>query len=348
MKIVTFNILTNGYAIPKQYPNLEVDVLNQQKRWNATAEILKSFVNQKCIILLQEVSLQQREKLEVFSRENNYECISTNYGNIHSGFMGVATLFPSYYKLIRCQFFSPCALIKSKMPPEVIPFTLKWPTLFSATNWLRRPCLPTIETLYKSQEFLFKWWRGEKDEKKYQSILKHRNNIQLLLELEVEDQKRVVVSNYHAPCVYWNQEAIAVSASLSSYCVKKFANGLPYILGGDYNMSPESLGYKIIVGNCLDDIEDEELRNSIQSLDLDQLNSAYYEIHDEEPEWTSYSECQTHFDKEINKFKGTLDYILIKDLITKDSQTPQHIQGPLPSSENPSDHLYLMAEVDFF
>lgn len=73
MKVVTYNCLTTGYASTKSYPNTEPKVFNSDVRFNRTSDMLLSWMRDQCIILLQEVSMDYRERMEVIAKNNNYK-----------------------------------------------------------------------------------------------------------------------------------------------------------------------------------------------------------------------------------------------------------------------------------
>ena len=75
------------------------------------------------------------------------------------------------------------------------------------------------------------------------------------------------------------------------------------------------------------------------------MRSAYKVKNGVEPAFTNYA--QTKNDKE--PFVGTLDYIFLSDqwIVDNVSELPSmdSVKGPLPTLQEPSDHLLISAEL---
>ncbi len=66
------------------------------------------------------------------------------------------------------------------------------------------------------------------------------------------------VGVYHMPCVFWDQEVMAVHAALVVEALDEFAGaGAPRVLLGDFNIQPDSKVYRLLTTGVLaKDVQD--------------------------------------------------------------------------------------------
>lgn len=321
MRFFTFNILSSSYATAEAYPMMSVENIKDYKRWALIKDIIKKQMDTRSIISLQEVTEFHRSKLEAIAYNNDYHMIATNYGHFYSGYMGVATLIPREYRLVRCQLFRPATLVRKFLPatPE------QEVSIFSPTYWNPWSAKPKVES--------------------YQEVLGRKENVQIMIELVFEGT-RFVHTNYHAPCVYWKDNMTEAVSALSLYSALKFSGSLPLIVTGDYNMKPNEDGYNIFTGKDVN-FKDSELKIFVDKMKLTPLGSSYLVANGSEPEYTVNSISWDRFTQSTSIFTGTLDYIFVsKHWKVLESEVGPDIEGYIPSVEHPSDHKYLWTSVE--
>jgi len=126
--------------------------------------------------------------------------------------------------------------------------------------------------------------------------------------------------------------------------------GIPCLICGDFNSTPDSAVYEYIRTGCIRPDHKElktdpcGLLSSIQFGHPLKLSSAYEACSGKEPEYTNYTD----------EFKGTLDYIFFSSeslavLAISEVDAESHLkqETALPSSTRPSDHLSLVAAFTF-
>lgn len=93
--VVTYNILSSALASPEWFPFCDPANLESQTRLGRVVSKLKSEINRRAIICLQEVSRDWSGKLHALFQQNGYSMIDSLYGIAISGYMGVCIAFPN-------------------------------------------------------------------------------------------------------------------------------------------------------------------------------------------------------------------------------------------------------------
>lgn len=125
INIISYNILSSHLSSPNTFPQNNPEDLKPSNRLFKLKNILKQYINtQSPIFLLQEVSINWAEELQVFFYQENYTFIVSHYGNYHTGNMGVAIAFPNVYRLL-------------KVANRPITSSLAWPPVKVEDDWGR-------------------------------------------------------------------------------------------------------------------------------------------------------------------------------------------------------------------
>jgi len=96
MKLVTFNILSSELANPEWFKNSSEEHLDSAYRFNKIRDILTTFIDQKYIICLQEVSTEWDQKIREFILEiDNYHYIS----DLRHKKLGLGICIPDNYNV---------------------------------------------------------------------------------------------------------------------------------------------------------------------------------------------------------------------------------------------------------
>jgi len=184
------------------------------------------------------------------------------------------------------------------------------------------------------------------------SVSERRNNRIIIAKLKsLRTMKSFVVSTYHMPCEFTRPRTMTAHAILAAQTAQEFADDLPLILCGDFNLIPASFQYKTLTTGIIDKthpeypkLPPEDKWNPV----IRPMRSAYFVKNGRDPEFTNYSITYN------NKagFSGTLDYLFlsphwrVKQVIPL-PQSTSHFETPLPTLKEPSDHLCVGANLEF-
>ena len=184
---------------------------------------------------------------------------------------------------------------------------------------------------------------------------------------------RFCVGTYHMPCAFREPQVMVIHTALCVSHALRFSKGLPLIFAGDFNFTPGSAPYRLLTEGCLN--ENDAAYPPPPSNPLDKwrvnkalmaaataatagtareggatagLQSAYHTFLGKEPTFTNFA--FTEWDTVA--FKDTLDYIFLSPHWTVEAVEPlpedddtQFATPSLPTIEEPSDHLMLVAQV---
>jgi len=269
-------------------------------------------------------------KLHPFFAAQGYYLITALYGHRFNGYMGVATAVPlSEYNIVKVDIKKASDAMTKK--PSVKPHYIKQflqNLVFSVLKFLRLYRDPAPSACSEAAR---------------------RNNEVIAVTLERKDSKKpFVVGNYHMPCMFKLPSVMLMHCALYAKLVSKLANGLPYLLAGDFNIKPDSSMYTMFTtGKSEIDLPGEcDTWNPVPCT-IDPVISAYAQVNGKEPKFTNFARNKDA----AEPFKDTLDYIFVSkeqwqvegvdELPTEESG----LQGPLPNDEEPSDHLAISATL---
>lgn len=315
--VVTYNVLCTHLCsaadVPRCTPDAIDPALRQERIWNK----LEPHIGDKHILCLQEVSRDWcMEHLPLFLA-NKYMLVYGLYGYDRNGYMGVAIAYPTalYH------------LLDSYMPR--VAEDAKWPTAPTAAE-------PTTQ-------------------KHVLELANSRPNVLVLLRLqEIGTRCELVVGTYHMPCMYDRPEVMQLHAAAAANQALIFADESPLVLAGDFNFAPDSPGYRIITQRRCTRDEERATAAACSGLDVrehlrtsDVLKSAYVTAGGPEPAFTVYSYSEWNGP---NLFSGTIDFIFHSHHFNYAAvlQLPSSVDvfpTPLPTVDEPSDHLLLCARL---
>ena len=325
IKVVTYNILTKNYCNAKTYgpPEYSPEVIDNTKRYALLTEVLTKFIDQNAIICLQEVDKVTACDLAIFFKSQNYDFHFDPYGSVYDGYMGVAIALDRKMNVTKIDRYR---LASGK----------EWPTPFVGSHWLN-----TISFGYFGNP-----------PPKYDVWTKARNKWNTMLSVEINNS--FVVSCVHLPCDYTHDSTMLTYAVLARLRVQTLANGHPFILAGDFNITPNNAVYSALTATnfdteCLNQDYPPEDNWDPSELNLEPLVSACAKLGNE-PSYTNRVVSRA-FNK-TNEFSGTIDYILVSPQVVVHSaevqphNTDSYMAKSLcPNEYEPSDHVPVMAEV---
>jgi 2',5'-phosphodiesterase len=212
-----------------------------------------------------------------------------------------------------------------------------------------------------------------------------RKNSMITVELECKASGvPFVVGTYHMPCMFVRPRVMTIHCSLAAQQLQRLAKDKPYILAGDFNITPNSMMYRLLTEQlhhsdllkmpCRVLSEEavkegqhdnsgttethsgpaSDLVNSTNNLKpqrtfwapvLEPMRSAYVLANGIEPDFTNHAKM-----KQNNLFTDTLDYIFVSKHWKISNVTPlphrNDLPGPLPTEHEPSDHLMIAAHLE--
>lgn len=345
MRITQYNLLSPPLATPKHFPECEVAALNPEVRWAAIRQKLISEVGQLSIICLQEISQDWASRLTTFFHSNNYTFIFRLYGQRFNGYMGVGIAFPdNFYTLEECQLVQ----VNDELPfPDAKP--TESPTILTHSWW--------------GSWYHWFWQNMSWTQSKIQTVEDHwkkaRQKWNTMVWLRLRDhstERSFCVATYHMPCDFRRPTVMMIHSALAMQTAQKLSEENPLVFAGDWNFKPDSPFYGLLTTGSLGDfrpqISPTSLDRSVWNPELlNPMTSAYAEALGVEPPYTNYA--LTEWAKE--PFIGTLDYLFLtpnawnikKIEILPMAEDPEDVwETPLPTLDEPSDHLLLAVDLE--
>lgn len=371
VKVVTYNVLSTNLASPDYFTGCKSAYLNPIYRLSLLREKLEKEIDDGAIICLQEISQTCVNLLHPFFSTRGYYFVTASYGNKFDGYMGVGIAVSLDLYLI--QKVDIVTLGNTLKIPNKVPLG-KWQQWIQ--KWIYSPwfALLTQLGLYHSppeNPFI---------------LASQRQNQMITLELsplEDIDKKQILfpsffVGTYHMPCQFLNPKLMTIHSVLAAKRIQMLAKGTfnqskPYVLVGDFNIKPTDAMYTLLTQGSISpddsafpcDILSKKSPSEIQithfgnmacmdssspntswfDCSVEPMRSAYASHCGKEPDFTNWAKV-----RDSPPFINVLDYIFlsphwnIRNIQELPSRTS--IQGPLPTKEEPSDHLLLSAEID--
>lgn len=179
-----------------------------------------------------------------------------------------------------------------------------------------------------------------------------------------QKKRRLCVTNTH---IYWDPEYADVKLwqtwALTTELEKiVLGRGLPLVLMGDYNSYPESSVYELLTTSRVN-VHGGDAQNAINNSNLNHNNnylpSDLRAVHHRLPLVSAYASCDSNglepaYTNFTGHFIGTLDYIFytpqqlqLLTCLDVDDESIVSATTALPSATHPSDHIALVADLDF-
>ena len=328
-RIASYNVLSNHLASSSYFIYCTPEYLDSEYRFNGLRAKLEREISEKSIVCLQEVSHQWAGRLHAFFASKNYYFVTGLYGNKFNGYMGVGVAVPlDRYELIDVDITK---IVGTKSRPN-IPSPSFWTQLVTKfVDFVKR--LLGIPTPLSYWEYAY-----------------GRNNDMVSLGLRCkESHERFYVGNYHMPCAFHTPQVMTIHCSLAAQHLQRLSKSHPYVLAGDFNITPTSDMYKLLTQGRIDTTSSAFPVNEVGdkwSTDVHPLRSAYVIATGKEPDFTNYG----HTREQKEAFVDTLDYIFLSNhwKVNAVEKLPSRSAsgGPLPSAKEYSDHLLIAAELE--
>jgi 2',5'-phosphodiesterase len=337
-RVVTYNVLSDSLCSPKSYPTLNPEHLDPAVRLPSVLERIGDEVKHKSIICLQEVTYNWAGSLHTYFANQGYNMITGLYGRKFNGYMGIAIAIPtSKMEILDVNI---CRLSDQReggwpRPPEDETDGLGK----VINNILSFAKKPLIKIGILSTPPIEPWSYSE-------------NRVNMLLQVKLRDrdtQRPFCLGNYHMPCTFYCPPVMTIHSDMAARVLQSYAENLPYILAGDWNIKPQDSMYKLLTCGTMDK-EDPAYpppRYGVEwTPSLEPMQSAYAVVEGKEPDFTNFAAPRNIGDE---GFCDTLDYIFCgSDWKVKSVKKLPHRDeagGPFPNNIEPSDHVLLAAEL---
>lgn len=325
-RLITYNVLSSHLCEPNYFKSCDPHNLKPEIRLQRLIHKLKSEIEQKTIICLQEISLLWAGELHRFFAENNYYFITGLYGKPKNGYMGVGVAFS----------MDRYALKDVKI--ERLSDNRDWQYLSQFNVKFRNFCQSLARFLNLKSNL---------EHPQYFAQTRFNQFVFLTLEDRV-NQEMFCVANYHMPCVFFIPQVMTIHVAMIAQRVQELAQENPFMLAGDFNIRPDSPQYQLLTTGKIDPSHKDYplgLKNDNWQPNLAYpLKSAYQELLGKEPDFTNYAKV-----KDKDPFMDTLDYIWVspqwqvQEVVNLPKK--EEISSFLPNEDQPSDHLLLGAEL---
>ena len=353
VQLVTYNVLSSHLAEADYFIHCQPEHLDAATRLARLKTKLAAETARGAVVCLQEVSTDWAGELHVFFAQRGYHLATALYGKPNNGYMGVALAWP----LARFDV--------TDVAIERISDTKAWPpapepprpSAAARLASLARGALRALRLAPPAPKPPVDEWREAR----------RRFNQAVAARLVCKASgRRLCVATYHMPCVFWAPRVMTIHTALLFQWGERFAAGDPLVVAGDFNFKPHDAQYALVTSGALPTDaalappDDEPWRPDLPS--SLRLSSAYAAhaaaggdgdggdggggAAEDEPDFTNFA--QTKRDDE--PFVETLDYIFVSRehwAVAGVEPLPHRgaVLGPLPTRDEPSDHILLRAEL---
>lgn len=336
VRVVSYNVLSSHLASPTHFTTLDPLHLEASARLPLVFQKLDDAISDKnTIVCLQEVSHDWAAAFHTWFANRGYHLVTGLYGKKFNGYMGVAIAYPN-------QVFETIDMDISRLADKRI------------GGW---PVAPEEEGggMWKGLQSLWNLsnkWIGWQESRSLDHWEYSENRFNVLLTATLRDKtcgKAFCIGNYHMPCAYYAPMVMTIHSEMAARHVQDIAGEqLPYVLAGDWNLTPDSATYKLLTTGELPK-EDASFPTPKHDYDwsptIQPMKSAYADFEGSEPDFTNYARV-----KEDDPFIGTLDYIFLskewKVVGVHNLPHRKDAGGPFPNETEPSDHVLISADLE--
>jgi len=356
LRLVTYNVLSSHLCEPTYYVHSPPEDLKPETRLERVKSLLLDEMGRGSVVCLQEISTTWSGELTPFFEANGYTFVTGLYGNRFNGYMGVALAWPTY------RFQSEAVDITRASDAKAWPKPASSPKTGIGAWW------------GKTKSYTGKVWRGVREAVRFGKPPRppiepwaesaRRQNV--LVSARLRDRatgRAFCVSTYHMPCLFGSDpknQVMLIHSALVAQRAAAFADGLPFVLAGDFNIQPDSSPYEFLTSGTLP--ADHPHRPPPRAYDAWKpdlaapLQSAYVvSSYEKEPDFTNFARTKG----QAEPFVGTLDYIFLGNgaapgapggwgvTQVKPLGDRKHVTvKSYPCADEPSDHVLVWAELE--
>jgi mRNA deadenylase 3'-5' endonuclease subunit Ccr4 len=244
VRVVSYNVLSSHLASPSHFTTLDPTHLEASNRLPLVFKKLDEEITSSkssVVLCLQEVSYDWAAAFHVWFANKGYHLVTGLYGQKFNGYMGVAIAFPT-------GAFETVDVDISRLSDRRVG---GWPAAPPPT--LLESILSTVKPFWTTPLGYLGLWKKPKED--HWSMSARRYNVLVTTTLrDKKSGKAFCIGNYHMPCAFYMPMAMTIHAELAAKHVQDIAaskDGLPYILAGDWNITPESSTYRMLTTGTL-------------------------------------------------------------------------------------------------
>lgn len=338
VRVVSYNVLSDSLCSPKSYPTLNPEHLEPAARLPSVLKRIDDEVKNNSVICLQEVTYNWAGSLHTYFAKQGYHMVTGLYGRKFNGYMGIAIAWPTAKMDALDVDISRLSDKRDggwPRPPEDETDGLG-KVIKNIVSFAKKP-LMKIGIL--SSPPMEPWSYSE-------------NRFNMLLRVKLQDRasdRQFCLGNYHMPCTFYCPPVMTIHCDMAAKAVQSYADGLPYILAGDWNIKPQDSMYQLLTSGDMDK-EDPAYPPSRYGVEwtpsAKPMQSAYAVVEGKEPDFTNFAAPRNIGEE---GFIDTLDYIFCgSDWIVQSVKKLPHrdeADGPFPNEIEPSDHILLAADL---
>lgn len=333
IRVVSYNVLSSHLASPTHFTTLDPVHLEASTRLSLIFKKLDEAIGDNTIVCLQEVSHDWASAFHTWFANRGYHLVTGLYGKKSNGYMGVAVAYPN-------QVYETLDMDIARLSDKRI------------GGW---PLAPETSGVWKGLQSL--WNIPKRLIGVVESPPDHwetsENRFNILVTATLRDKatgQTFCIGNYHMPCAYYAPMVMTIHSEMAARHVQDIAGELPFILAGDWNITPGSATYKLLTTGELSK-EDSSYPSPKHGMTwtptIQAMRSAYVEFEGSEPDFTNYARI-----KEEDPFIDTLDYIFLskewKVVGVKKIPHRKDADGPFPNEMEPSDHVLISADLELW
>ena len=350
-----YNLLSQELCTSDWFPNCDPDAVDPEKRYLRIYTKILGTINEGGVICLQEISQTWLTRLIGLFESKNYALFYRLYGQRCNDYMGVRSAWPRSKYILQA---SQIVRVGDFIPEPVRESTVSKDTWWDFLDYYGIRFWKVLQSVFggSTQRPPVDQW--DVSRKKYNMMVM----VSLIDRDSGNDKNAFTVATYHMPCAFRQPTVMA----LHSYWAVRIAQEWSRILNGrvgrlifaaDMNIKPESEVYAMITsGKMVEELQTVEQGGLTAvndwgswSSEWGPMNSMYVLKNGEEPKYTNYARTA----RSESDFIATLDYIFLSsdwDVVEcmelPDKEANEQCQTPLPTIDEPSDHLMIGGIVE--
>ena len=351
IRIVSYNILSTEYAGADYYVNTPPEHLQTSYRWGLLRTRLEAELKANSVVCLQEVTPTWDELLIPFFHHHGYTLVS---GPKADGKMGVSIAVPRDLQVAETKIVKVGDRLRARASARKyetkIPLVGPW--LDAIANRAVVPAVDLYDTTRTRAGRLLGWpsWFNHLPQHHdgWEASMKRDNSLVFVRVRPQGTSVELCVGTYHMPCKFRCPDIMTLHASMVKDLMFEMARTTPFVLAGDFNITPRDPVYRMLTqGENCDHLLKESLRHTVTwRPDYRQVvKSAYVTKLGSEPPFTNYAHTARSA-----PFRDTLDYVFYSGVEVIDvvalPATPDDVERGVrsfPCTTEPSDHLMVGA-----
>jgi len=341
VRVTTYNVLHPGLCSERQFPHCKPEDLDKSVRWKRIEARLNEAIAhpEPSVMCFQELSEEWAASLHVLFEQHGWHFAYAVTPMMQWQPLAVALAWPTSS------------------------FTLEEMRIRRLGAEIRVPNQPRLSGLRRVFHTLTLGRLGgfPKEVDPWKLAASKQNRILMARLYDHRAGQSFIVATYHMPCLFGEapyRQAKAIHSAILRRSVLRFAGGLNVVLAGDFNTTPHDSELLLLQKGSMseEDIARPAPKHGLHLgkwLDSESsrgnsaccLRSAYADALGQEPPFTNYAWGEG----QDQPFRQTIDYVLVSEGVHVEGvqAVPMVALGDpvFPSAAQPSDHVFLAADV---